>query len=237
MALIIKSDELAIISNRLEKLGRSDFPIAVRSTLNNMAFKMQKTELPKSANIEFDYNRTNIVKNLSWATKAKGFNVKNMRSQAGIRSRPNRQKVAKGLASQEVGGKIEGRTTPTTKARGGSVSSKVRPSNRLGNRTVIDARLRRREKFIAAASTAKKQKALLLVKTNSGAAYARVSKFRRRKKAEPQIKLNWLYSLHNDDKKISVSNTRKFVKKAYINTMKGFLNEFKRQANRRFAKK
>jgi hypothetical protein len=114
----IKSDELAIIANKLDRISRSDFPLAVRATLNNMAFTMQKSELIKSANREFDYNRTSIIKNLSWADKATGFNIKNMKSRAGIRIRPNRRKVAEGLASQEKGCEIDSRTVPTIKSRG-----------------------------------------------------------------------------------------------------------------------
>lgn len=238
MTLIINSKEFATVANKLDRLSRSDLPIAVRSTLNNMAFRMQKSELRESARKEFDYTRTNIVQNLSYATKAQGFNMRNMKSEAGIRERPNRQRVAKGLASQEFGGEVESKTVPTKRARGGSESSKVRPSLRLGNKAIVDARLKRRSDFISAASAAKKSGSLLMTKTNNSqvAAIARVSRFTRRKKKNPNIKLTWLYRYQMDDKKINPADKRQFTKRAYQETMKHFSDEFYKQADIRFQK-
>lgn len=236
MTIKIKSDEIAIMANRLDKMSRSDFPIAVRSTLNNMAFRMQKVEISKSAEREFDYKRTNIVSNLSWATKASGFNISKMKSEAGIVERPNRQRVARGLAAQEVGGRIQGRSTPKLSARGGSAAKKVRRTNQLQNNRLINARNKRRDKYIAAASMAKQTGSLLVISTKSGSAVARVVRFTRKKNNAVNIRLKWMYQLHNEDKRIEPSKTRKFIKKAYIKTMNGFNSEFMRQAERRLRK-
>jgi hypothetical protein len=107
---------------------------------------------------------------------------------------------------------------------------------RLDKNKTIDARKKQKNKFIAAANVAKRRKLFLLVKIRNGAAYARVSQFRRKKHNKVNIKLTWLYRLSSNKKKISSSNTRKFVKHAYIKTMDGFFNEFKKQANKRLNK-
>lgn len=238
MPIKIKSDELAIIANKLDRMHKSDLPIAVRSTLNEMAFRMKKKEIADSAKREFDYKRTNIVQNLTRFEKAKGFDIARMKSKAGITEQPRRQKVARGLAAQEKGGKLQGKSTPTLKARGGSASSKVRKANRMQSNRMVDARNARRQNFIAAAAIAKKNNQFLLVSTNSGSvdAVARVSRFTRKKRGNPNIKLRWMYSIHHNDKSISPSNTRKFMKKAYIRTMNDFHAEFIRQANKRLKK-
>lgn len=235
MPIRIKSDELAIIANKLERNHKSDLPIAIRSTLNEMAFRMKKSEIAQSAKKEFDYKRTNIVQNLTRFEKATGFNIARMKSKAGITEQPRRQKVARGLATQEVGGKLESKATPTLKSRGGSASSKVRKSNRMQSNRMVDARNAKRQNFIAAAAIAKKNNAFLLVSTNSGSvdAVARVSRFTRKKRGNPNIKLRWMYSIRHSNKTISPSKTRKFVKKAYLQTMNDFHTEFIRQANKR----
>lgn len=224
------------MANRLDRMSRHDFPIAVRSTLNQMAFRMQKTEISKSAKREFDYKRTNIVQNLAWATKAKGLNISRMQSDAGIRERPGRQKVARGLAAQEVGGRLGSSTTPKLKARGGSPAKKVRKANLLKSNKAVDARNKRRQKFIAAAYAAKQTGSFLVVATRTGKAIARVSRFTKKKNGNLSIRLTWLYTIHNKEKEIKSSNTRKFIKKAYKTAMNGFNKEFTNQANRRLQK-
>lgn len=238
MPLVIKSDELAIIANKLERVHKSDLPIAIRSTLNTMAFRMKKTEIGRSAEKEFDYKRTNIVNNLSRFEKATGFDIKRMKSKAGITEQPGRQKVARGLAAQEKGGKIEGKSTPTLQARGGSVSSKVRKARQLQSNRIIDARNKKRQYFIAAAAIAKKQNGYLITKSKSSevSAVALVSRFTRKKRGNPNIKLRWMYSIQEDNKVIKPSKGRRYMKKAYINTMNDFHNEFLRQANKRLKK-
>lgn len=234
--LRIKSDQIAIVANKLERSGKYELPVVVRRTLNNLAFNMKNVQLEKSAKESFDYNRTNIVKALSWTTKASGNNIRTMKSIAGIRKRTGKQKVAKGLAAQEIGGKVPGKSTPNLNARGGSVSRKVRGSNILGDKAMISARNKRKSRFMARAYMAKKTGALLVVGlTSSKSAIAKVSRFTRRKKKQPNIKLRWLYSVHSG-KTIKSSDRRPFVKKAYNYTMKGFGDEFLKQAQKRLNK-
>ena len=236
MRIKIKSNDIAIMANRIDRMHKSDLPIAVRSTLNNMAFRMQKTEIAKSAERTFDYKRTNVVRNLSYATKATGFDIKRMRSISGIRELPNRQRVARGLAAQEVGGRIEGKSTPKLGARGGSPSNKVRRANKLSSNNTINARNKRRNKYIATAVMAKQTGSFLIIATRSGSAVARVSRITRKKNGAINIRLRWMYQLHDDNKEIKRSNTKKFMKKAYLVTMTGFNAEFHKQAHRRLSK-
>lgn len=235
--LKLKSDEIAIITNKLQKAGKYEFPVVVRSTLNNLAFDMKDRQLKKSADEVFDYNRTNIIKALSWTTKAKGNNVRTMKATAGVRNRTGRQKVAKGLAAQEVGGKVPGKTTPTLKARGGNISRKVTGANRLKRHAMISVKTKKKEKFMAGAYMAKKRNAFLVVGISpTTSAIAKVTRFTRRKKKQPNIKLKWLYSIHQS-KVIKPSNRRPFVKKAYNYTMKGIGPEYMKQAKKRLMKK
>lgn len=234
--LRIQADDIAIMANNLDRIHRSAFPVAVRNTLNNMAYKMQQKEIAKSAENFFDYKRTNIVRNLSRFSKAQGFDVKRMQSRAGIVPKPRREKVASGLAAQEFGGKVEGKSVPTLRARGGSVSSKVRQLNRLGsNKGIVDARHHKRERFVARAWIAYRHKKLLMTKSNYSQVFvlARVGHFNRRRGQNPEIGLNWLYSVHDKGKEIRRQRKKPFVKEAYIKTMNGFSKEFVKQAEKK----
>ena len=49
MILNVNTDAVVALTNKLEKLHRSAFPVAVRSTLNSAAFDMKKDTILKSA--------------------------------------------------------------------------------------------------------------------------------------------------------------------------------------------
>lgn len=234
MPLLIDTDNLVVFANRLDRMSRHDLPIAVRSTLNEMAFRMKKTEIAKSAAQEFEYKRTNVIQSLTRFEKAKGFDINRMFSRAGITEQPRRQMVARGLEAQETGGDVEGELVPTKKARGGNLGSKVRGPNKA-NPNWIDARGLRKNRFIAAAALAKRRRTLLITSTSQGAAVARVTGFNLRKRGgRGKIKLTWMYGIKN--KKIPSSKRVPFVRKAHTRTMLNFDNEFIRQANRRLKK-
>ncbi|KKN42121.1 hypothetical protein LCGC14_0716250, partial [marine sediment metagenome] len=76
MAILnVNTDEVVRYSNKLEKLHRSAFPIAIRGTLNNAAFDVKQKTMPVSAEKEFVNRQPNFFKANSKVNMAKGFNV------------------------------------------------------------------------------------------------------------------------------------------------------------------
>lgn len=233
MPLIIKSDELIQVANRLDRISRSDLPIAARSTLNTMAFRMKQTEIERSAKKEFDYSRNKtFIRSMSGFSKATGFNMKTMESEAGIIQRAGRQRVAKGLANQEEGRPIKQRLTPLSRTRpSGNLAKKVSSRNKLDNLNSIDARGKKGYKFIIRARRAYRTKQTLKVKGH----IARVTSFRDLKNGSARIKMNLIWRT-NKNNTIRLKKDRPFIRNAYIQTMKGFDEEFLRQADRRLKK-
>ncbi len=154
MAILnVNTDEVVRYSNKLEKLHRSAFPIAIRGTLNNGAFDVKKNTMPASAEKEFTIRRKNFLKANSRVNMAKGFNIRTMQATIGF---IGTQQAVEDLEQQEHGGKIKGRAfIPLDIARGGSNTRPVRPSNRLTRITnIVNARKirgkTRQQKFIKA---------------------------------------------------------------------------------------
>ena len=114
----INSDDFVKFSNKLEKIGRADLPVAVRSTLNETAFRMKgvggkRGAIDLQAEKDFDYRRNRtLFKVMTGVSKASGLNVSTMKSEAGIVRKPGRDKLAEGLAQQQKGGKINQKATP-----------------------------------------------------------------------------------------------------------------------------
>lgn len=158
MAILnVNTDEVVKYSNKLEKLHRSAFPIAIRGTLDNAAFDVKQKTMPVSAEKEFTIRRKNFFKANSRVIKAKGFNIRTMQAMIGF---IGNQQAVEDLEQQEEGGKIKGRAfIPLDVARGGSNTRPVRPSNRLTRiKNVVNARKirgkNRQQKFIKAVLTA-----------------------------------------------------------------------------------
>ena len=238
----INSDQFVILANKLEKIGRAELPVAVRSTLNEIAFRMKGTggargQIDKRAEQDFDYRRNKtLIKKLTGVNKAKGLDIGNMRSEAGITSRSGLNEVAEGLADQQRGGETKQGATPLLKARiGKSISKKVRKPSYLQNLSTFDMRNRKGNRWIAAAIKAKRDKKLILVEGKGGTnLIARVKSFRRGKK-NIKFKLDWLYRI-NKTGTVFLKKKRPFVNRAAQEVMKGMPQEFVRQANRRIQK-
>lgn len=169
MIFNINTDAAVIFTNKLEKLNRSAFPVAVRGTLNDAAFDVKTRSMPASSKSTFEQRQPNFFKANSKFILAQGFNINTMRSDVGFYE--NRLKnqgsnfAVKDLEQQERGGSIAGKALiPTIYARTGKTSKgNVRPNARLSaikNKGVLKAddvtgkfhNLSKRQQFIAASN-------------------------------------------------------------------------------------
>jgi hypothetical protein len=142
--LNVNTDAVVAFSNKLEKLSRSAFPVAVRQTLNSAAFDVKKTTMPNAAKV-FENRSPNFFKANSTVKMAQGFNLRSMKSEVGFtgaRLKGGSNFAVKDLGQQENGGAIKGKSfIPTNEARKGNSSTPVRPMNRLSKvKGIIDAR-------------------------------------------------------------------------------------------------
>lgn len=137
IVLNVNTDAVKAYTEKLARLNRSAFPVAVRGALNNAAFDVKQNTMLKSAGAAFTQRSPNFFKATSTVEMAKGFDVKNMQSRVGFeegkaKSAGNKAAVSE-LEQQEHGTKIEDHSfTPLKSARVGNSDKKlVRANARL----------------------------------------------------------------------------------------------------------
>ncbi len=130
----INTDATVQFTNKLEALRKSALPVAIRGTLNDAAFVMKKTEMPKQAKRAFIERQANFFKANSRVEMATGFDINHMVAtmgmvESGLQNKSTNYAV-KDLEQQEGGGTIDGR------------SFKPLPAARRGGRGVTRANAR-----------------------------------------------------------------------------------------------
>lgn len=243
MILDINSDDLVKFTNKLEKIGKYDLPVAVRGTLNETAFRMKgfggrRGEIDIQAHKEFDHIRSkNLFKAMSGVTKARGNNISSMSSEAGIIKRSGRDKIAEGLAQQQEAGNVDTGATPTDKSRiGGSIGKKVRRKNYLKSVVPVNLMKNKGKRFMLRAVAAIKNKRAIMFKARSGITYvANVKKMNRGENVTPRLDMEILYRINREPVKLRVK--RPFVNKAAQVAGSRIPQEFLIQAKKRIDKR
>ena len=142
----VDTDEVVALTNKLETLTRSAFPVAVRTTLNSLAFDVKKNTMPDETERTFDNRKKNFFTSSSRVNMATGFDVDHMQSVVGFRPFPGSEQAVEDLEQQERGGTIDGRsfipldTARTSKSHKRLVSRKNRIGTIRGVVNIKDAR-------------------------------------------------------------------------------------------------
>lgn len=221
--LFIDNTEVVRFADKLRTMHRSDLPIVVRQTLNDLAFDVKKTTLLKSADNEFILRNPSFFKRNSGVKKATGFDIDKMSSEVGILK--NDSKAAQQLTKQEYGGKISNRPyIYMNQARtSGSKSKMVRRVNYLNTKGIIKGG----KSFIGSAYKAKKENKNLLWKTKSGETLMSINSISNSKvKATP-------IADYEKNRSVTIS-ARPFLKPATMNSFKKREYFFIRNAKKRF---
>lgn len=119
----IDTVELDYYRKRLEKMHKSDFPLAVRGALNDVAFDVKKNTMPDVFGDRFTVRREKFLSSHSQVVKCSNtFDIKRMSSEAGV---TDRDVAGKQLKQIEYGGVIGERMVPTKDTRiGNSLSNR-----------------------------------------------------------------------------------------------------------------
>lgn len=157
----------------LRKMHKSDLPIVVRQTLNDMAFDVKQNTLGKQYSKQFVKRNKSFLKSQSGVQKADGFSVNSMYAEVGITPSGSGGEAAEGLTKQEYGGTKVKPFVYMRNARGGSNRRLVQGQKYVnkyqkikGNPSV--SRRTRKSNFIAAAIMAHRTGKLLIWDTKSG---------------------------------------------------------------------
>ena len=236
MKLNIDNSEVVQFTNRLEKMHKSDLPIAIRSTLNSAAFDVKKVTMPKSANDQLTVRRINFFKSKSNVSQATGFAVNKMESALGF---SGKDQAVRNLEQIEHGGTIEGRSfIPFESARVGNKTAGVMKRNSTLNnfKNAIDARKMNvktdGQKFAMGVKKAGVDGAFIADYKDKTILW-RVNSLNKTKKGS--WKLTGLFS-YSKDRSVEVDGTD-FLKKAGDESAKKLDQLFKIQAEKRLNKK
>jgi len=131
-AININTTELVELTNKLEKLKRSDLPLTVRGTLNDAAFDMKTKEIEPVFKQKFITRKKTFIRSHTAFNKCLNtFDLKAMYSEAGVIK--GKSESGDQLINQEFGGRENKRDfIPTKQARVGNSNIKtIRKANRL----------------------------------------------------------------------------------------------------------
>ena len=165
MSFNINTDAAIKWTNKLEKIARSALPMAVRGTINSMAFDVKMKTMPTKAAATFKQREKNFFKSNSKVETASGYNINTMASTVGFSSASARfnNHAVNELEQQEKGGDIDKRSfVPMDGARAGNSSSgKIRSNARLSKiRNIVEAKdmhgKNKKEQFVRAVQKAGK---------------------------------------------------------------------------------
>ncbi len=141
----VNTDAAIKLTAKLERLNKSAFPSAVRSTLNDAAFKMKQKEILDSAKDNMTVRNPTFFKRYTGVQKASGFNVNTMQSKVGFQDRGEKkaEKAVQGMESNEEGGIDEKGAMYLGKSRtSNSLKKKVRRSARFDKSKLAKGRVR-----------------------------------------------------------------------------------------------
>ena len=238
MQLNVNTDAVVALTNKLEKLHRSAFPVAVRSTLNSAAFDMKKDTILKSAKDNFTQRKPTFFKANSRVEAAKGFDIKTMSSKVGF---TGDSQAVDDLEKQEHGGQIGsrdflpygGKSKANPARSGNSYGKNIKPNARLKDMkytNVKDVKAKtEKQKFIRAVVDTGVGGFVL---GNTNPILWKVISIK--KTGKNRFKLLPLYSF-KENRKISVKSTN-FMKEATEETTKKIEDFYYIQAKKQFDK-
>lgn len=170
----VNNDQVFKFTARLQEMHRSDFPLAVRGTLNDLAFDTKKKTLEQEFKQKFIRRNKSFLRSQSGVQKAEGWDVSTMQSEVGIIPKAQGGEAAKGLTEQEYGGSKKKPLVYMKQARGGSNKKLVQSGKYFNKYQTIRGdhanvkRHSRKSNFVAAAIMAHRLGKLLIWKGPKG---------------------------------------------------------------------
>lgn len=225
-------------AQRLQQIGRSALPVAVRQTLNSAAFDVKQRTMPGEVNDTFIQRKPNFFKANSKVEQAKGFDIGQMKATVGFVPSKGDNQAVKDLEQQEHGGQIEGRSfIPTDQARtGGSNRRMVKANARLKGLKFVNPRNARGknkgQRFIKSAVHAGKG-GLVLGQLGSTQVLWRVNSLIRT--ADGKFKLTPLYT-YKKGRAAKIDNATHFMQTASTRSAGQLNNNFVYHAQKQIDK-
>ncbi len=118
LSLNINSNAVVVAAAKLQRMGKSAFPVAVRRTLNDTALDVKRTTMIAESDRAFKKRKPTFFQATSRVEFAKGLEVGNMKAVVGFVAPANAKEsghATKDLEEQEHGGAIDKRAFIATR--------------------------------------------------------------------------------------------------------------------------
>ena len=222
MELNINCDAAVIFADKLERIGKSALPNAIRETLSATALHVKQKSMPGIAGKTFTQRNKTFFKANSVVDFAKGKDIYTMRSAVGFNSsklKGGSNFAVKNLEQQEHGGKIGGKSfIPLTPSRVNNLFTKNVKANARFSRikNLVKARNQKgptkEQRFIQATLKAKKGGYILGGETKGQNTLFKVNQIPEKGQ---ELKLTALYD-YSKNRKIKVNKTQFLERSARI---------------------
>lgn len=242
----IDLSRLKLLKAALDDMGEKKFPLAIRRTLNDMAFDMKgykgaRGGMEKRADQGFKHKRSRtFIRAMTYAERATGYDVSKMSSGAGVIKKANKERAAEGLSRQETARDVKHGFTPLTDARSGNSARRVAPRFRHNKLNYVDLTKLRQHNIMKALILAQRVKKPVYIKSKNGnksyIAKPIGRKVERFKNGNSRVPLKFLYR-RNEGGIAKLKEKVPFVQFAGMDAFKKFDHFFIRNFDKLFNKR
>lgn len=229
----VNTDAAIILTAKLERLNKSAFTSAVRSTLSDAAFEMKKSNILDSAKKNMTVRNPAFFKRYTGVKRANGFNVNSMYSEVGFQDRGQssaKKAINKGMESNEVGGRDDEGGMYIGKSRG--ARGLVKRNARFDKSKVLKGKSKSNIARMYASAKAKKQ---VFINTSKGRFLVQVKSFERGVGGgSPEIKVDFL--MRHRKQHVANAKATHFNKEAALKTQKQMDDFYLKNATFQFNK-
>ncbi len=245
--LNVNTDANIILTAKLERLKKSAFPSAVRSTLNDAAFEHKKINLPFSAKKNMTVRNPSFFRKFTGVNRANGFDVKNMYSEVGfINTDPDKKKGKKaieGMEHNEVGGSDNTGAMYMAKSRTSNSPNRLVKKKARFNKDNLASKSRSKKDFIKNAYKSVKENKPVFIETKKGnmlVQYTSMKKYKRSNKSKGITKGSFKFKsdILMRSRKLNVAKAKAthFNAEAALQTQKQIEVFYNKNANYQFQK-
>jgi len=244
----VNTDAAIVLTAKLERLNKSAFPSAVRSTLSDAAFEMKKHEILDSAKKNMTVRNPTFFKKFTGVKRATGFDVGSMYAEVGFKNTdPNKikgKKAIEGMEHNEVGGSDDSGAMYMKKARTSNSAKKlVRRKGRfdkskLARGSRSSSIKSKKENFMSRVLASLNDNAPVFIKTSKGTFLVQVrsisSSIKGKGKGKLDIKMDFL--MRNRRQHVARAKATHFNREAALKTAKQIEGFYAKNAEFQFNK-
>lgn len=216
------------LTAKLERMNKSAFPSAVRSTLNDGAFEMKQRNILESAKSNMTVRNTSFFRKFTGVKRATGFDVGSMYSEVGFKNTDSDKKKGEkaiiGMEHNEIGGSDNTGAMYLGKSRtGNSLKRLVKKKSRFDKSKIAkgtSSKMRTKKlNTIGNAFASLKENAPTFIETKNGRMLVQVRKISS-DSGHTKLKIKMDFLMRSRKKNVAKSKATHFVKEGAIKTSK-----------------